>query len=61
MLTYPKEQIQGLCCEPSCAQFFLDFSEMCGPSRAHVFFCESLYAKGMLKQKNAVQFFLGFF
>jgi hypothetical protein len=28
------------------------FSEMCGPSCAHVFFCGFLYAKGKLKQKH---------
>jgi hypothetical protein len=39
---------------------FWVFSEMCGPSCAHVFYCEFLYAKGMLKQKhvNAIYLFI---
>jgi hypothetical protein len=33
---------------------------MCGPSCAHIFFCEFLYAKGMLKQKHVNAFFYFF-
>jgi hypothetical protein len=38
---------------------FWVFYETCGPSCAHVFFCEFLYVKGMLRQKhvNAIYFF----
>jgi hypothetical protein len=43
-----------------CPLLFLGFSEMCGPSCAHVFFCEFSYAKGMLKQKhvNAIFYYI---
>jgi hypothetical protein len=41
----------------------LGVSAMCEPSRAHIFFCEFLYAKGMLKQKhvNAIYLFIYLF
>jgi hypothetical protein len=40
---------------------FWVFYKMCGPSCAHVLFCEFLYAKGMLKQKHVNAFFVIFF